>query len=239
MNPEVAVRVHRVARRFGGRWALRGVSLSVRSGEVVALVGHNGSGKTTLLRVLATAIRPTLGGGSVFGRDLIRDADQVRELTGLLGHAPGLYHDLTAAENLRFSLRMFGEPADAGVIAGALGDVGLAADADTRVRGFSAGMQRRLALARLIVRPPRLVLLDEPFASLDADGIERMNGFIARQRSAGATTIVATHDPQRAAHLIDRLVRLDRGRIAGTTADAEPQDGDSLTEVDAEREWSA
>ncbi|HUF27353.1 MAG TPA: ATP-binding cassette domain-containing protein, partial [Gemmatimonadaceae bacterium] len=162
-----------------------------------------------------------------------------RALTGLLGHAPGLYHDLTAAENLRFALRMHGEAADAGVIARALDEVGLASDGDTRVRGFSAGMQRRLALARLIVKPPRLLLLDEPFASLDADGIDRIKSFIARQRSAGATTIVATHDPDRAAHLIDRLVRLDRGRISEGTTTAEKHGGDAYTGVDTEREWSA
>ena len=208
-----AVSVQGLARRFGRRWALRGVSLEVAPGEVVALIGHNGSGKTTLLRLLATAVRPTLGGGSVFGCDLVRDADRVRALVGLLGHAPGLYQDLTASENLQFAQRMMGERADEAVVDRMLGEVGLEREGDTRVRGFSSGMQRRLALARLLLRPPSLVLLDEPFASFDVDGIERVNAFIVERSAAGAAVIIATHDPDKAADLIDRTVRLEDGRL--------------------------
>ena len=236
----IAVRLSGVARRFGRRWALRGVSLEVAAGEVVALVGHNGSGKTTLLRVVSTALRPTLGSGTVFGNDLVSDANEVRGLVGVLGHAPGLYQDLTAAENLRFALRMLGLFADTTSIARALGVVGLSAEADTRVRGFSAGMLRRLGLARLVLHPPRLLLLDEPFASFDAEGIERINTFIAERRMAGGTVMVATHDPAKAGELIDREVRLDGGRIT-TARGAVDRDADALTGVRpaTDEEWRA
>lgn len=238
-----AVTLAGVARRFGRRWALRGVSLEVAPGEVVALVGHNGSGKTTLLRVVSTALRPTLGSGSVFGHDLMTDADAVRSLVGVLGHAPGLYQDLTAEENLRFAMRMLGLTVDAAVIARVLAAVGLAPEAGTRVRGFSAGMTRRLGLARIMLWPPRVLLLDEPFASFDVDGIARINEFIAERRAAGGAVLVATHDPGKAEHLINRVVRLEAGRMTGpaparttTVGDAEE---DALTgaRLDAHREW--
>ena len=237
-----AVSLAGVARRFGRRWALRGVSLEVAPGEVVALVGHNGSGKTTLLRVVSTALRPTLGSGSVFGDDLIADADAVRAHVGVLGHAPGLYQDLTAEENLRFAMRMLGLTVDAGVIARVLDAVGLATEARTRVRGFSAGMVRRLGLARLMLHPPRVLLLDEPFASFDVDGIARVNDFIAARRAAGGAVLVATHDPGKAEHLIDRVMRLESGRLvapAARAAEGGDLEEDALTvaPLDADPEW--
>ena len=235
----VAVRLESIARRFARRWALRGVSLDAAAGEVLALVGHNGSGKTTLLRVLSTSLRPTLGSGSVFGFDLVREPDAVRAAVGVLGHAPGLYQDLTAAENLRFAMRMYGRAVSAGDIARALSHVGLGEDADTRVRGFSAGMMRRLALGRLILHPPRLLLLDEPFASFDVEGIALVNAFIAERRSAGALTIVATRDPSKADGLIDRRIRLEAGRVVTGTAGEVVREEDALAESRPGSEWTA
>ncbi|MGH7504519.1 MAG: ATP-binding cassette domain-containing protein, partial [Longimicrobiales bacterium] len=87
----MALELRGIARRFGPRWILRGLDLRVASGEVVALTGRNGSGKTTVLRICATALRPTRGGGEVFGHDLVRSADAVRAHIGFLGHHPGLY----------------------------------------------------------------------------------------------------------------------------------------------------
>src|SRR5688572_3910708 len=153
-----ALKLERLARRFGARWALRGVTLDVQPGEVVGIMGHNGSGKSTLLRVIATVLRPSAGDGWVFGNHLIRNAVDVRRHIGFLAHIPGLYEDLTAAENLRFAAQMFGV-VESG-IPFALERVGLSQARDERVRGFSAGMQRRLALARLILGSPRLLLLD-------------------------------------------------------------------------------
>lgn len=206
-----AVELSGIARRFGRRWALRGVSLRVAPGEVVAVVGNNGSGKTTLLRVIATALRPTRGAGRIYGYDLLHDASRIRELVGLLGHAPGVYSDLTAAENLNFAMRMAGLEPDRKAVAAALAEVGLGREAAERVRSFSAGMQRRLALARLLLRRPRLLLLDEPYASFDVDGIERLNGFLAACKAAGHSAIVATHDLSRASAVVDTVLELSGG----------------------------
>ena len=208
-----AVALHGVARRFGRRWVLRGADLIVQQGESVALMGKNGSGKTTLLRVIATLIKPSRGSGKVLGLDLLEDASQVRELVGLLGHHSGLYDDLTASENLRFSLRMAGQPHDAKLVEPVLEQVGLREHGQERVRGFSAGMRRRLALARLFLRQPQLLLLDEPYAAFDQSGVDLVNRYAREVVGRGGAVIVVTHDFARARTAVDRVQRIEEGRI--------------------------
>ncbi|MEJ2503833.1 MAG: heme ABC exporter ATP-binding protein CcmA [Gemmatimonadota bacterium] len=200
------------AKRFGRRWALRGASFRAEAGVAMALMGHNGSGKTTLLRIVATTLRPTRGGGRVFGHDLLKEADRIRSWVGVLYHAPGVYGDLTARENLEFARRMWGGESEVGVDA-ALERVGLTFAAEERAAGFSSGMTRRLALARLLMRPPRLMLLDEPYASFDADGIELVNTLVRDTVDRGGIALIATHDPERSSHVVDRVLRLQGGRI--------------------------
>jgi heme exporter protein A len=187
VNGSAALELRGVARRFSQRWALRGIDLDVSAGHVVALTGRNGSGKTTVLRICATLLRPTRGSGRLFGHDLVRDADALRSRIGFL--------------------------ADETVIRNVLADVGLAHEYAERVRGFSSGMRRRLALARLLLRPPELLLLDEPYASFDVDGIERINAFAASVADAGGIVLVATHDLRRAQPILHREARLENGRI--------------------------
>jgi heme exporter protein A len=206
------ISVQGIAKRFGRRWALRGARLEVEPGRAIALMGHNGSGKTTLLRIIATTLRPTRGGGRVFGFDLVKEADRIREHVGALYHAPGVYGDLTAVENLEFARRMWGGGTPVGVDE-ALERVGLGAARHERASGFSSGMTRRLALARLIMRPPRLLLLDEPYASFDADGVELVNRMVRGTADAGGIALVATHDPERSAAVVDEVVTLEAGRV--------------------------
>ena len=208
-----AVEIEGLARRFGRRWALRGVSFRIEPGEAAALVGRNGSGKTTLLRVVATLLRPTRGRVRVAGRDVVGEATAVREHVGMMGHAPGLYDDLTAAENLRFAVRMMGRAVEESRIAEALGAVGLAAESHERVRGFSAGMRRRLVLARLRLQRPDVLLLDEPYASFDAEGVELINAFVRETVERGGAALVATHDLARGAGVLERVLVLDAGLI--------------------------
>ena len=199
---------------------LKGAELQLSRGEAVAILGRNGSGKTTLLRIIATLLRPSRGAGTVFGHDLARDADSVRSRIGLLGHTNAVYPDLTAAENLGFTLRMLGRPFDPRSVQTTLDAVGLGPQANTRTRGFSAGMQRRLAVARLRVIGPELLLLDEPYSSLDPEGTDLVTALIADTRSAGGAAILITHDIGRAARTADRVVMLDDGRIGPWTPGA-------------------
>lgn len=203
-----------VARRFGRRWVLRGVDLVVQPGQVVVLTGRNGSGKTTLLRLVASLIRPSRGAIRVFGHDTVREGANVRPLVGILAHNAGIYDDLTAGENLIFSLRMAGQSARGAPISETLERVGLASFEFERVRGFSAGMRRRLGLARLLLRPPRLLLLDEPYASFDQDGIDLVNEFAVHTRSQGGTVLLSTHDLARAAGIPDWRAHIADGLIS-------------------------
>jgi heme exporter protein A len=210
-----AIDAHRLGKRFGIRWVLRGVTLDVARGEVVGLLGANGSGKSTVLRILGTLMRPNAGAATIEGLDVVRDAATIRSHVGYLAHTPGLYDDLTAHENLAFAADMLGLPAS--TAAESLDRVGLRQVRDARVRGFSAGMQRRLALARLILRRPTILLLDEPYANLDGDGVDLMNSVIRDVISKGGAALLALHELAPARPLLDRTLLLSEGRIEGPT----------------------
>src|SRR5437588_3257557 len=205
-----AVATHELARLFGGHPALAGVTLTVLAGRCVQLVGPNGAGKTTLLRILATAIRPSFGSAVVDGLDVSAHPELVRSRVAYLSHATGLYDDLAAQENLAFAATMLGLEPDTVVeqVVDVLEEVGLADLASIRVGGFSAGMRRRLALGRVLLARPSLVLLDEPFASLDADGIALMERLLDRWRRSSVTALIASHATEHLAAHADATVQL-------------------------------
>ncbi|MEP6731009.1 MAG: heme ABC exporter ATP-binding protein CcmA [bacterium] len=210
-----AIEVDEVARRYGTSWVLRGVSLRVSAGEVVGLMGANGSGKSTLLRILATLLRPHHGVARVWGHDVVREAADVRAHIGYLAHSPGLYDDLTARENLVFVASMLAR--EKREVDQALERVDLLSVADNQVRTLSAGMQRRVALARLILIRPRTLLLDEPYSNLDTAGIALMNSLVREWVDAGASALVVLHEIAPAAEILDRTVTIREGRIASAS----------------------
>ena len=212
-STELAIDASGLARRFGPRWVLRGSSLQVAHGEIVGLLGANGSGKSTLLRLLATLLRPHAGTARVWGFDIAAQPDDVRRNIGFLAHAPGLYDDLTARENLAFGAAMLGRAHAAASLDAALARVGLSGSVAERVRGFSAGMQRRLALARLLLSSPRLLLLDEPYSNLDAQGIELMNAVVTSCVAEGGAALIVLHELAPAAGILHRTVTIRQGRI--------------------------
>jgi heme exporter protein A len=203
-----------LARLFAGSPALAGVSVTIRAGGCTALLGPNGAGKTTLLRLLSTAIRPSYGSAAVDGLDVGRDANLVRERVAYLSHASALYDDLTARENLDFAARMLGTPDARMRVSRALTDVGLAARAADRVGTFSAGMRRRLALARILLGQASLVLLDEPTAALDSEGIQLIEQLLEAWREAGVTVLMASHSVDRLERWVDARIMLDHGLVA-------------------------
>ena len=208
------IRVVGLVRVFGAQRVLDGVDLDVGAGEAVALLGPNGAGKTTLLKIVATLLRPTRGTATVGGHDCVRQAEAARAILGVIAHGAHVYEDLTARENLAFWLRMGGHAADRDTLAGALADVDLDRHADARVRTFSAGMRRRLALARLTLTQPRVLLLDEPFAGLDQRARKWLEGRLETFKAGGGAVLMATHSFGRELGVADRLAILAGGRMA-------------------------
>ncbi len=216
MNPTPMVHVEKLQKRFGYRWVLRGLDWRVEAGEAVVLLGPNGAGKTTLLRVLATLTRFQAGRVQVVGARLPKEATLARQRLGYLGHAPFLYPDLSAEQNLRFYARLYQVPDAEARIRELLEQVGLAARRRDPVRTFSRGMQQRLALARvLLIRPP-LLLFDEPFTGLDQQGALMLENLLQRLREQGHTLVITSHDFPRVLPLATRFDLLHQGRIVAS-----------------------
>ena len=214
-----------VSRHYGRQRALSRVSLNVRAGEIIGLLGPNGAGKSTLLGVLATLIAPSRGRvlyGELPAREL---GAALRRRLGYLSHELQLYPELTAAENLEFFARLYGDTRPADRVAAALARARLVERGGDRVGGFSRGMRQRLALERALLHEPRLVLLDEPFTGLDersvGDFVARLRGL----RAAGRMVLLATHDLDVVDGLLDRAVVLRAGRTVPLS-----EDGGSLRE---------
>jgi heme exporter protein A len=195
--------------RFGREMALDGVDITLDTGEHMAVLGDNGAGKTTLLRILATALRPTSGSLQIGGLDAFRERRRLRHYIGYVAHAPGLYPALTAAENLEFFCEL--QDVDCGRVEDVLDQVGLTSVARRRAAELSRGMQQRLAIGRAILHEPKLLILDEPDASLGADAADLLGG-VMRGRSA----VLATHDQALANRLCPRTLVLRHGRSVGT-----------------------
>lgn len=192
--------------------AVAGATFSVDKGEIVLLQGPNGAGKTTLLRACAGLLPIARGTANVLGCDLSTNRVAVRSRVGLLGHANGLFQDLTVLENMLFWSRLVGatrQDVDQAMIAmGISGRLG-----ETQVAKLSAGQRRRCALASLIVRRAQLWLLDEPHAGLDTQGRDELDRTLRAARDSGATVIFASHEIERARSLATRSLMVTTGTV--------------------------
>jgi heme exporter protein A len=220
-----AVETRDLCRRYGRRWALVGVDLAVPRGSFLLLTGRNGSGKSTLLKVLATALVPHRGRAAIAGHDVVAERQEVRRRVALLGHASYLYEDLTALENLRVAGRFLGLPTGRDALLARLEPVGLADRADDTVASFSAGMRKRLSLARTLLQSPEVLLLDEPYGNLDPPGFEMVDRQLEAFRARGATVVLATHLLERGRTTCDLGMVLEGGRLvwSGPAGELRPE----------------
>jgi ABC-2 type transport system ATP-binding protein len=227
---QLAVRL-RCAVALAGRYPLlAGADLDVATGEILVLKGANGAGKTSLLRVVAGLLPLSAGDATVLGLDPTCDARHLRQQVGLLGHANGLYDDLTAEENVRFAARAGRLPKE--TVPDALERLGIRDRLVSLPAGrLSAGQRRRVALAALLARRPRLWLLDEPHAGLDAEHRELLDGLLKEVTAAGATVIAASHEERTSEVLAHRVVTMSGGTVLDGlltgSADSGPAMGES------------
>lgn len=194
-------------------WApvLRDVSCTISAGEAVGVFGPNGAGKTTLLRVLATLLKPSSGVLTLFDR-AAPDGEARRRL-GFLGHDSFLYPDLTPIENLTFYAKAYQLDNPSLCVDSVLEKVGLQDWAKTQLRTFSRGMEQRLAIARVLLHEPDLLLLDEPYAGLDQRAVELLQTILLQAKDAGKTIVFTTHDLDLGLALCSRAVILKRGQL--------------------------
>lgn len=194
---------------LGGRLILDRITIDVKKGEAVALVGSNGSGKTTLLRALLGLV-PFTGHASVDGHDVLREPVAARTLVGYLPQKPA-FGDVSALEALAFVAKL--RRIDKSRVTEVLREVGLEKNAKDRVRTFSGGMQQRLSLAVVLLTNTPVLLLDEPTASLDREGQRHFIEIVKLLRSQERTVLLASHRNEEIARLTDRVLHLEGGRL--------------------------
>jgi len=185
------IRARKLGKRFGDKRVLRGVDLDIEDGAFAVVTGPNGSGKTTLLRLCAGLMLPSEG-------EL--DVDVTRAAVGFLAHEPLVYRELTALENLELYGRLYHVLERRERTGMLLERFGLWDVRHDRVASYSRGMTQRLALCRVLLHEPQLLVLDEPFTALDAAGAELLDAQLAELRGA-RTVLLSTHDPDRVSPL--------------------------------------
>jgi ABC-type multidrug transport system ATPase subunit len=194
-----AISLREITKIFGRFAALRGISLELAAGKLYVLVGDNGAGKSTLLRIITGLAKPTTGTVQVHGS------------VGYMAHASMLYDELRGIENLRYFAALYGLPEK--VCAQAMQTVGLDPALERRARDYSQGMRQRLSLGRAILNDPAVLLLDEPFANVDATSTAQMAELLRCWRDSGKAVVVVTHQPAALEGIADEFIRMDAGRI--------------------------
>ncbi|GGL57310.1 ATP-binding cassette domain-containing protein [Sporolactobacillus putidus] len=217
-----AVEARGLVKTFGDNRAVDGVNLDVRAGTIYGVLGPNGAGKTTTIRMLATLLRPDAGSAKIFGHDVMKEPQIVRQLIGVTGQYASVDESLSATENLVIFSRLLGlgRTEARHKAAELLEEFSLTEAAKRPLKKFSGGMRRRLDLAASLIAQPPLIFLDEPTTGLDPRTRNQMWDTIRRLVKTGSTVLLTTQYLQEADELADRIAVIDRGRVvAEGTAD--------------------
>lgn len=214
-NGDWAVEARGLVKNFGENRAVNGVNLNVRAGTIYGLLGPNGAGKTTTIRMLATLLRPDAGSARIFGHDVVKESQIVRQLIGVTGQYASVDESLSATENLVIFSRLLGlgRTESKRKAAELLEEFGLTEAARRPLKNFSGGMRRRLDLAASLIAQPPLIFLDEPTTGLDPRTRNQMWDTIRRLVETGSTVLLTTQYLQEADELADRIAVIDRGIV--------------------------
>ncbi|GAC1452643.1 MAG: ABC transporter ATP-binding protein [Pseudarthrobacter sp.] len=191
---DMAIETSALAKSYGGKPALLGLSLAVPRGEIFGLLGHNGAGKTTTVNILTTLLPASSGTARIAGHDLTTDADRVRRSIGYLPENVQFYENLTLEENLMFFARLSGVPDPAARIGTALAAVDFNGHGQERMATFSKGMRQRAGIAQAILHEPAVLFLDEPTSGLDPQGVSQLREIIiGLNQDLGMSVFMNTH----------------------------------------------
>ena len=205
------IEVEHLARVFGDVRAVDDISFTVGKGEIFGLLGHNGAGKTTTIRLLTGRLRPTSGGASVAGHDVLTDFDSIKPHINVVSEDQNLYERLSGRDNLRLFAELYGQPASRAEHL--LDLVSLDDAARRRVKAYSSGMKQRLLVARALVNDPDVLFLDEPTKGLDPASARELRAVIVRLSEQGTTVCLTTHYMEEADELCHRVAFLSHGKI--------------------------
>ncbi len=207
-----------LSKQFNDFWAVEGVTLSVKPGQILALLGQNGAGKTTTVRMLTALLSPTRGWARVAGYDVSRRGDEVRASVGVLTEQHGLYMRMTGVEYLDFFGKVYHLNADGRRSRSdyLLDYFGMAQAGARRIGEYSKGMRQKLALARALMHEPPVLLLDEPTSAMDPESARLVRDEIARLKSSRRTIVICTHNLAEAEVLADIIAIIYKGRILMT-----------------------
>ena len=198
---------------FGFVPVLRSINLKIHAGACAIVIGRNGAGKSTLIRILAGLAAPSSGDALLFGRPARGLEAQFRRRVGLVTHQSFLYPNLTARENLEFYADLYAIGRERVDVKGWIERVGLAPALSERVRTFSRGMEQRLALARALLADPEVLLMDEPFAALDADGVAVASVLLREALARRCALVITAHAPPAIEGIRAELYEIVRGRL--------------------------
>ena len=203
--------VRGITRRFGDRTILDGIDLDVAAGEAVGVVGPNGSGKSTLLRCIVGADEADEGESVLAGRVLDEKLPEIRRDLAVVMDDIDFFPDLSVVEHLDLVARAHAQADAEKVVNVVIDEVGLMEVSGQLPSTLSSGQRRRLALASAFVRPRRLLVLDEPEARLDVDGVAWLGRKLLAEKAAGHAVLLVSHDPTLVERVCDRVVRLGAG----------------------------
>lgn len=208
-----AIRVVQLSKSYRHFQVITEISFELAPGDCYALFGPNGAGKTTLLKILATLQRPSSGRFEILGYDGVSERLKVREHLVFLAHGSHLYNDLDAVENIRFATALRGLSPTDREIKIVLDRVGIGAFAEFKIRYFSEGMKKRLAIAKAMLIRPKVLLLDEPYSSLDERGMSIVNQYIRECLEQRATVMMTSHNRVKTAEVANRAGLLHHGEF--------------------------
>jgi len=209
-----SVEINDLVKKYGRFEAVKGISFSVKEGEIFGLIGPNGAGKTTTLRIISTLLQITEGSIDVFGNDVEKQPDKVREIISYLPEDAGAYKNLLGKEYLEFIAKFFdGKDRTKATVEKGVSIADLGDRIDDKVDTYSKGMKRRLLIGRALMIDPKLAILDEPTSGLDVVNAREVRQIIKNYAKEGTTVLLSSHNMLEVDYMCDRIALIDEGRI--------------------------